>query len=72
MKNNILIFGAGSIGNHMAYAARKLNYDVGVTDINKKALLRMKDRIFPKRYGYWDKKIKLINYEDAFNQKKNI
>jgi hypothetical protein len=70
MKNNILIFGAGSIGNHMAYAARKLNYDVEVTDINKKALLRMKDRIFPKRYGYWDKKIKLINYEDAFNQKK--
>lgn len=70
MKNKILIFGAGSIGNHMAFAARKLNFDVEITDIKKKALLRMKKKIFPKRYGYWDKEIKLINYKNVFNKKK--
>ena len=40
--NKILIFGAGSIGNHMAFAARKLKIDVYLTDINPLALKRMK------------------------------
>ena len=39
---NILIFGAGSIGNHMAYACSKKNYKVYITDISNNALVRMK------------------------------
>jgi predicted dehydrogenase len=60
---NILIFGAGSIGNHMSYACRKNGLDVYVTDSKLAALKRMKNEIYPKRYGSWDDKIKLINIE---------
>ena len=41
----ILIFGAGSIGNHMAFACRKLGYDVCVIDKDQMALNRMKKYI---------------------------
>ncbi len=62
----ILIFGSGSIGNHMAYAGRKLKYDVYITDINQSALKRMKNKIYPSRYKKWDKNIKIINYKYVF------
>ena len=65
-KKNILIFGAGSIGNHMAYASRKLNFNVDVTDISSNALDRMKNHIFPKRYGKWDSKINLVAFNHIF------
>ena len=65
----ILIFGAGSIGNHMAYAARRLNLNVFVTDISESALDLMKNRIYPHRYKKWDKKINLINYNSIFKNK---
>ncbi len=68
----ILIFGAGSIGNHMSYACSKLNHKVFVTDISKNALLRMKNLVYPKRYGNWNKNISLINYEDVFSLKINF
>ena len=67
----ILIFGAGSIGNHMAHASRKLNHLVSVTDINLKALKRMKNQIYPRRYENWDKSITLINYSEVFKKKEN-
>lgn len=60
----ILIFGAGSIGNHMAYASRQLDYDVFITDISQKSLLRMKNSIYPKRYKKWDHKIKIVDYKN--------
>ena len=53
------IFGAGSIGNHLSNALRKLNYEVEVVDIDKNALIRMRDDIYPTRYGIWDSNIKL-------------
>jgi len=55
------IFGAGSIGNHLSNALRKLNYDVEVIDIDQSALNRMESEIYPSRYGSWDDKIKLLN-----------
>ena len=67
--NKVLIFGAGSLGNHMAYASRRLNFDVYMTDINPLALKRMKTQIFPKRYKIWDNKIKLVNYKNVFSKK---
>ena len=39
---NILIFGAGSIGNHMSFAATKLGFKVYITDINPLARRKMK------------------------------
>ena len=41
---NILIFGAGSIGNHFANASIKLSYNVYITDISSYALTRMKKK----------------------------
>ena len=62
--NKVLIFGAGSIGNHMSYACLRLKCDVYITDIDPSALERMRDEIFPKRYGKWDKNIKLLNFKN--------
>ena len=61
----VLIFGSGSIGNHMAFACRKIGLEVYITDASKKALKRMKDKIYPSRYGFWDNKIKQINLNDC-------
>lgn len=68
----VLIFGSGSIGNHLANACRKINLSVSVTDISFDALLRMKYKIYPSRYLKWDKNIKLINYSEIFKLKKKF
>ena len=69
MKKKILIFGAGSIGNHMTNANLKLNNIVYITDIDHNALIRMKTKIFPERYGKWNNSINIIKYNDAFKKK---
>ena len=51
------IFGAGSIGNHLAQAARRVGWDVMVVDPDREALRRMKEDIYPARYGKWDDSI---------------
>lgn len=61
----IKIFGAGSIGNHLAHAARNLNYEVVVCDVDEAALNRMKTEIYPSRYGAWDDSIQLFKNADA-------
>jgi len=58
------IVGAGSIGNHLAYSARKLNWEVTVFDRDTEALSRFKEDIFPSRYGRFDSEIVLKNSED--------
>ena len=70
-KTNVLIFGAGSIGNHMAYASRKLKLNVDITDISVNALKRMRNQIFVDRYGKWDSKINLVPFKQIFKTKKN-
>ena len=60
----ILIFGAGSIGNHMSYACSILGHKIYITDKNPKALLRMKNKIYPKRYGKWDNSISLYELQN--------
>ena len=65
---DILIFGAGSIGNHLANASKRLNWSVTILDIDPKALQRTKGEIYPQRYGSWDESIKLIdNIENVFS-----
>jgi predicted dehydrogenase len=61
---SVKIYGAGSIGNHYAYAFRKKSWAVKVFDTDHKALIRMKNLIYPSRYGKWDSKINLMNKDD--------
>ena len=68
----VLIFGSGSIGNHLANACRKMNLSVSVTDISKRALLRMKNKIYPSRYLKWDKNIRLVDYINVFKLKEKF
>ncbi len=55
----VKIYGAGSIGNHLSRAFRTINYEVFICDTDKEALVRMKNEIYPSRYGDWDNKINL-------------
>ena len=69
---NILIFGCGSIGTHHAHAARSLNFKVFITDIDSIQMEYMKNKLYPSRYGKWDKKITLLKYEHVFLTKKKF
>jgi predicted dehydrogenase len=53
------VYGAGSIGNHLAYACRQKGWDVTVIDRDPAALERMRTSIYPSRYGAWDGSIRL-------------
>ena len=50
----VKIFGAGSIGNHLSQASRRMGWEVIVVDRDPAALERMRTDIYPKRYGAWD------------------
>lgn len=59
------IVGAGSIGNHLANACRSRDWAVTVCDIDAVALDRMREKIYPSRYGKWDDAIRLFQVKDA-------
>ncbi len=61
----VKIFGAGSIGNHLAQASRRHGWDVTIVDLDPKALERTKNETYPKRYGAWDPDIKLFTPDAA-------
>ncbi|MBI2627896.1 MAG: Gfo/Idh/MocA family oxidoreductase [Candidatus Niyogibacteria bacterium] len=65
----VKIYGAGSIGNHLAYACRQKNWDVSVVDRDTQALKRMKEEIYSSRYGAWDSEIKLFTLQDQPRRK---
>ena len=54
------IIGAGRIGNHLAYSARKKGWEVVVTDKSVDSLERFMNVIYPERYGAYDCDIQLI------------
>lgn len=60
----VKIVGAGSIGNHLAFACRSKDWDVLICDIDEKALKRTKDEIYPTRYSRWDDSIRLTLVKD--------
>ncbi len=62
---SVKIHGAGSIGNHLANAARSKGWSVTVCDIDAAALKRMRNEIYPSRYGSWDAGIHLCSSDDA-------
>lgn len=55
----VIIYGAGSIGNHLAHACRAEGWDVLMCDIDPGALERTRENIYPSRYGRWDPGIRL-------------
>lgn len=59
MMMKVKIVGAGSIGNHLSQASRKMGWEVDLCDVDPKALYRTKNDIYPTRYGEWDEGIKL-------------
>ncbi|MEO7986327.1 MAG: Gfo/Idh/MocA family oxidoreductase [Gemmatimonadales bacterium] len=61
----IKIYGAGSIGNHLANASRRMGWEVVVCDVSTAALDRMRTQIYPSRYGTWDDAIKLYLNDGA-------
>jgi len=60
---NVHIYGAGSIGNHLAHACRNKGWNVTIADPNSEALRRTKEDIYPARYGKWDSAITLTTPE---------
>jgi len=60
MQRRVKIIGAGSIGNHLAQASRRMGWSVTVVDTNPAALERMRTDIYPTRYGKWDSEIELV------------
>jgi predicted dehydrogenase len=61
----VKIYGAGSIGNHLAQASRALGWEVLVCDVDDAALARMRTEIYPARYGRWDEAIELCRNDRA-------
>jgi len=68
----IKIYGAGSIGNHLAHAYRLLGWDVTIVDKDSAALERTKTDIYPSRYGSWDEEIKLFTLNNQPNEKYDV
>lgn len=61
----VKIFGAGSIGNHLANASRRLGWSVDICDVDGEALRRTREEIYPGRYGAWDQSIGLYSSESV-------
>jgi len=62
--NRVKILGAGSIGNHLAHACRELDWAVTLCDIDRAALRRTREDIYPARYGHWDGAIRLATPQE--------
>jgi predicted dehydrogenase len=69
---NVSIFGAGSIGNHLAHAFRSKNWNVTLSDIDPKALERTKNEIYKTRYGSWDEAIRLCDSRELVSEPADI
>ncbi len=59
------IYGAGSIGNHLAFACRSKDWNVTIADPDPAALERTRKKIYPSRYGQWDESITLTSPEEV-------
>ena len=68
----VKIYGAGSIGNHLAHACRDKGWEVLICDIDPEALERTKNDIYPARYGHWDKTIRLATLENLPDEEFDI
>lgn len=70
--HSIRIIGAGSIGNHLANAARSFGWHVTLTDNDPAALERARASIYPQRYGKWDEEIVLKDSRAAMGDPADV
>ena len=68
----VKIIGAGSSGNHYAYACRKKGWEIVLSDNDPEALKRTRNEIYPDRYGRWDEGIRLINSNEDMERSCDI
>ncbi len=61
----VKVFGAGSIGNHLANASRRKGWEADICDTDSAALDRTREMIYPGRYGKWDSSIGLYTNDKA-------
>lgn len=61
----VKIFGAGSIGNHLANASRRMGWEADICDVDPEALRRTREEIYPARYGSWDDSIGLYSNDSV-------
>jgi len=61
----VKIYGAGSIGNHLAQASIRMGWNVDICDIDEDALTRTKNDIYPSRYGSWNNDIGLYKFSEV-------
>jgi len=66
------IYGAGSIGNHLAFSSRRIGANVTVCDISADALARFQNLIYPSRYGEFDSEIVLVRPDEFLNSKFDV
>ena len=59
------VIGAGSIGNHLSNASRRLGWEVDICDLDRQALERTRNDIYPGRYGEWDAGIGLYHTDEV-------
>lgn len=69
---SIKIIGAGSIGNHIANAARSRGWSVTLTDSDPLALRRARESIYPSRYGAWDDAIATRLTREALSEPADV
>ncbi len=69
---SIRIIGAGSIGNHLANAARSRGWQVTLTDNDPAALERARSDIYPSRYGAWDDAIMLKDSRESLGDTADV
>ena len=68
MTARVKVIGAGSIGNHLCHGCRTLGMDVTICDIDRSALERARDVIYPNRYGSWDEAIRLATPDELVGE----
>ncbi len=61
----VKVIGAGSIGNHLSNASRRLGWDLDICALDPKALERTRADIYPGRYGEWDSAIGLYHTDEV-------
>lgn len=64
----VKIFGAGSIGNHLAHGLRRRDAEVTICDVDPAALERTRNEIYPERYGAFDPAIRLLPVADVADE----
>jgi predicted dehydrogenase len=68
MTARVKVIGAGSIGNHLGHGCRTLGMDVTICDIDRSALERAREVIYPNRYGSWDEAIRLATPDELVGE----